>query len=89
MPLNRHPHISALQLVHRRDHQTGKKEKVLVVETDVAIPRAGQECEDANLYMVLRQLAHLREQVEGAYGEFDTVEIRNVNDNKRPAEMHH
>lgn len=84
MTINKHPHISALHMVRRRDNQTGKQEKILVLETDVNIPKPGQECEDVNLYMVLRQLEGLRHEVEDTYGEFDLVEIRNVNDNRMP-----
>lgn len=80
MAFNRHPHISALHMVRRADDITGKEEKILIVETDVQMPQAGQECDDSNLYMVLRQLERLREDVESTYGKFETVEIRGIGD---------
>lgn len=83
MTFNRHPHISALHMVRRSDNQTGKEEKILVLETDINLPKAGEECDDMNLYMVLRQLERLREDVESTYGKFHVVEIRSTNDNKR------
>lgn len=86
MSINKHPHISALHMVRRND-RAGQEEKILVVETDVNMPLAGQECDDENLYIVLRQLARLREEAEDTYGQFDTVEIRSVNDNRRMMEM--
>lgn len=55
-------------MVRRADDVTGKEEKILVLETDVQPPQAGQECDDTNLYMVLRQLERLREDVESTYG---------------------
>ncbi len=82
MAFNRHPHISALHMVRRADDVTGKEEKILVLETDVQLPQAGQECDDTNLYMVLRQLERLREDVESTYGKFEVIEIRSVNDNR-------
>lgn len=85
--INKHPHISALHMVRRCDENTGKEEKILVLETDVKLPKAGQECEDVNLYSVLRQLERLRHDVESTYGKFHMVEIRNVNDNHRLPEM--
>lgn len=79
MAFNRHPHISAFHMVCRADVATGKEEKVLVLETDVQLPQAGQECDDANLYMVLRQLERLREDVESTHGKFEAIEIRSAN----------
>ncbi len=89
MSINKHPHISALHMVRRHDKHTGKEEKILVLETDIKLPRAGQECDDVNLYMVLSQLERLRHDVESIYGKFQIVEIRNVNDNDEKREDEH
>jgi hypothetical protein len=76
MAFNRHPHISGFHIVRRADKLTGKESKVLVLETDVALPKAGQECQDENLDIVLRQLERIREDVESTFGKFEMVEIR-------------
>lgn len=82
MAFNRHPHISAFHMVRRADGVTGKEEKILVLETDLSLPQAGHECEDANLGMVLRQLERLREDVESTYGKFEVVEICSASGNR-------
>lgn len=76
-----HPHISSMHMVRRCDENTGREEKILVLQTDVDLPRAGESCDDENLYAVLQQLETLRTDVEKIYGKFQMVEIRNVNDN--------
>lgn len=76
MAFTRHPHISGFHIVTRPDLLTGKEEKVLVLETDLALPKAGQECQDENLDIVLRQLERIRDDVESTFGKFETVEIR-------------
>ena len=75
------PHISAMHMVRRCDASTGREEKILVLETDVNLPQAGESCDDENLYAVLQHLATLRSDAEKIYGKFQMVEIRNVNDN--------
>jgi hypothetical protein len=74
-----HPHISALHMVRRCDEATGREEKILVLETDVNLPRAGKPCDDESLYTVLQQLETLKEDVENTYGQM--IEIRTANDN--------
>jgi|JI10StandDraft_1071094.scaffolds.fasta_scaffold159256_3 hypothetical protein len=76
-----HPHISALHMVRRCDEATGREEKILVLETDVNLPRAGKPCDDESLYTVLQQLETLKEDVENTYGKFQMIEIRTANDN--------